>query len=239
MHRSRLRCGDRVAYPDTDGRDAGTVVGTRGKLEVVWDIAQPIATGEIDEVDGFYPPDVNEVGDRGRLVGFEDGSLFVERLSKDSTRSQRFRWERAARVRLINALERDERRSAILAWRTRHGLPTSELRPGTAVVERMVEVLTGGVTDDDVEGGPVAWAESLAGGDCACEEGTLPGESVDDEETSGGLGSTEPEDWCLRCQALSLLDALDGREAGETVLNLRAWETSPSCRPGISYPRGG
>lgn len=70
----------------------------------------------------------------------------------------------------------------------------AEFRPGTSEVEHAVDMLTGGVTADDVDnaGGLLDFAETCAQYGCSCDE---PFESI--------------EERCLGCQGAHLIDLLE------------------------------
>lgn len=99
-----------------------------------------------------------------------------------------------------------------------------EFLPGTADVYCCADDLTGGI-DGDVpaeHGGIVLMAMAFADGGCACDWNE---DEWVDELT--GLRSDDSATWCLRCQAIALLDALHGQEPGETVLRERRGGHSP------------
>jgi len=83
----------------------------------------------------------------------------------------------------------------------------------------LVEDLIGGIESDTVTeaGGVLPFAEGLAEGSCDCDDDpTRP------EYETMGLHCEDSATWCLRCQASALLDGIEGREPGSTVLAERA-----------------
>jgi hypothetical protein len=96
-------------------------------------------------------------------------------------------------------------------------------------LEDLLNDLTAGVTAKDIEeaGGPIAFARQCAEGDCCCEE-ELPED--EEEDMPMGIHSDDSGTWCLRCQGLTVIDVLEGRDAGETVFDERGGHAIPKNR---------
>ncbi len=108
----------------------------------------------------------------------------------------------------------------------------AEHLPGTLEVEACVDDLVGGIAWDIAEGqgGVVVMAMEWADGGCACDDEPEQGP---DETT--GLHCNDSRTWCLRCQAIALLDALHGREPGETVLAERVAQIPVTDEDVLAY----